>query len=134
MERAGRGNRRAFPGIQSKKLTIRRRAAESQDSATFRRVCRDLERQVCAGCVHREKCVHADLPLDDPDLIHIWRIWLASRTQMRFSFGGVAGLDYPAVLATAAVFGWEVTAYDLEGLQALEMDMLAQQAEELKRE
>jgi hypothetical protein len=48
---------------------------------------------------------------------------------LRFSFGGIAGLDYSAVLQTAAICGYEITPYDLDGLQALEMDVLREQAE-----
>lgn len=48
---------------------------------------------------------------------------------MRFSFGGIAGLDYPAVFQTAILCGYEITPYDLEGLQSLEMDVLKEQAE-----
>lgn len=50
------------------------------------------------------------------------------QTQVRTSFGGVVGLDYTAVLAMAEVYGWEITPYDMDGLQALEYDMLEQQA------
>lgn len=69
----------------------------------------------------------------DDGLDYIWSLWMLCRTQMRFHFGGVAGLDYPAVLQAAAVFGMDVTPYDMSGLQALENDVLAEQAEQQRK-
>lgn len=48
---------------------------------------------------------------------------------MRYSFGGVAGLDYPAVFQTVAIYGYEITPYDLSGLQSMESDLLKDQSE-----
>jgi hypothetical protein len=53
---------------------------------------------------------------------------------MRYSFGGVAGLDYPAVMKTAEIYGVELNSYDMDGLRILEADMLAEQAEERERD
>ena len=53
---------------------------------------------------------------------------------MRHCFGGVAGLDYPAVMRTAEFYGIDLNAYDMDGLRILEADMLAEQAEERERD
>lgn len=79
-------------------------------------------------------CPHAIEDFRDGDLDYIWSLWTLCRTQMRYHFGGVAGLDYPAVLQTAKVFGLKVTPYDMAGLQALEADVISEQSEHQKKE
>lgn len=92
-------------------------------------MCKDAEGIECNQCPHIGKCRHAVEDFQDPDLDYVWNLWVLIRTQMRYSFGGVAGLDYPAVLKTAEALEYEVTHYDFTGLQVLEMDFLCEQAE-----
>ena len=56
-----------------------------------------------------------------------------SRTQIRVSFGGAVGLDYGAVWLVAKVIGVEIDDWTLMMLQALEDDMLKEQAERLRK-
>lgn len=53
-----------------------------------------------------------------------------SRTQLRVSFGGAVGLDYNAVWLVAGAIGMEIDEWTLMMLQALEGDLLDEQAEE----
>lgn len=99
-----------------------------------RRACRDGWGAECGTCTAREGCGHAPLAPPDEDTARTWRIWSLCRTQMRYSFGGVAGLDYPAVIQTARLYGIRIDSYDMDGLRTLEADMLAEQAEERERE
>lgn len=89
----------------------------------------------CQECQKRSSCRNALLPLEDKDLVDIWHLWCMCRTQMRYSFGGVAGLDYVAVsiVAKACNYG-DLTAWDFDALRLLEMDVLEEQAERQKTE
>ena len=99
-----------------------------------RRACREGWGADCGTCEARAGCGHAPLAPPDEDIARTWRIWCICRTQMRYSFGGVAGLDYPAAIQAAKIYGFRLDCYDMEGLRILEADMLAEQAEERRRE
>lgn len=60
----------------------------------------------------------------------VWELWGRVCTQWR---GGdrLLGLDYPAVLATAALYGMEMTPELFDGLRVLEADVLAEQRERM---
>jgi len=105
---------------------------ESETSIAYRRTCKELEQRICKGCTYLDECPHADLPFTDRDLLYVWSIWCTVQTQLRTSFGGVVGLDYTAVFETCKIYEWEITPWDLEGLQALEYDVLQSQAEKTK--
>lgn len=47
-------------------------------------------------------------------------MWLAAQTQWRASFGGLIGLDYPAVFQLAELYGIEMTPGMMSKVQALE--------------
>lgn len=100
---------------------------------TARRVCKDAEGVECEKCPHISKCRHAVEDFKDADLDYVYSLWFLVRTQMRYSFGGVAGLDYAAAIKTFEILGYEITHYDFTGLQTLEMDFLCEQAEKSEK-
>jgi hypothetical protein len=106
---------------------------ETKESVAYRLSCKELEKRICTDCTYKDECIHADLPFTDKDLFQIWQIWCSTHTQLRTSFGGVVGLDYTAVLSIAKIFEWEITFYEMEGLQILELDMLKAQAEQIEK-
>jgi len=106
---------------------------ECQESSTARRVCKDAEGIECNQCQHIGNCRHAVEDFQDSDLDYVYNLWLCVRTQMRYSFGGVAGLDYGAAIKTFETLGYEITPYDFMGLQTLEMDFLCEQAEKSEK-
>lgn len=59
-----------------------------------------------------------------------FRLWQSCQTQLRTSFGGAIGLDYPAAFRVAGCIGVEVDEEVFEGLQAAESEQLAVWAEE----
>lgn len=68
----------------------------------------------------------------DGDMLIPWtewpvvRLWLAVQTQWRTSFGGLVGLDYPAVFAVMAHTGvTDPTGEIFDGLQTMESAALA---------
>ena len=112
---------------------MRRRALESEESEKARRACIDRDGMVCDRCPERGECRHAAEALDD-DVEEVWGLWGMCRTQMRYSFGGVAGLDYNAVKVVADAIGYELDGWTLDRLRFLERDMLEEQAERQKAE
>ena len=75
----------------------------------------------CAGCEGRE-------PPLLPQAADAWRLWCRCATQWRVGMG-VVGLDYVALFKVAEVYGIAVTPLILEGIQALEADVLKEQEE-----
>ena len=61
-----------------------------------------------------------------------WELYCRTCTQWRAGDGGLVGLDYGAVLATAAVYGITVTPELFDGLRVLEADVLAEQREKME--
>lgn len=70
----------------------------------------------------------------DGDLEEVWELWCRCRTQMRFSFAGVAGLDYNAVKVVADATGAELDGWTLDMLRILENDLLKEQEERRERD
>jgi hypothetical protein len=70
----------------------------------------------------------------DEDLEGVWELWSRCRTQMRFSFAGVAGLDYNAVKVVADATGAELDGWTLDMLRILENDLLKEQEERRERD
>lgn len=70
----------------------------------------------------------------DEDLEGVWELWSRCRTQMRFSFAGVAGLDYNAVKVVADATGAELDGWTLDMLRILENDVLQEQNEKNERQ
>ena len=92
-------------------------------------MCKDAEGIECNQCQHISKCRHAVEDFRDSDLDYVWNLWLCVRTQMRYTFDGIGGLDYTACFKTFETLGYEVTPYDFAGLQILETDVLIEQSE-----
>ena len=63
------------------------------------------------------------MPEEDADA---WELWLAIQTQWRVAFGGLVGLDYPAVFQVAAVLGIEIDDLILKKIQGLEIHVVAE--------
>jgi len=63
------------------------------------------------------------------EFAELWELWVAVQTQWRVAFGGVVGLDYGAVCATAEMMLIEVTPVVFARLQRLEGATLQRQAE-----
>ncbi|MDD6180676.1 MAG: DUF1799 domain-containing protein [Desulfovibrionaceae bacterium] len=61
----------------------------------------------------------------------VWDFWLKIQTQWRAGMA-LVGLDYPAVLATAQVYGISMTPELFRLVQLLEMDVLEEQAEGMR--
>jgi hypothetical protein len=53
-----------------------------------------------------------------------WSLWLAVQTQWRASFGGLLGLDYPAMFQMAEFLGVEMSPGTLAKMKALEFSTL----------
>lgn len=66
-----------------------------------------------------------------PENEEVWHFWLKIQTQWRVGMA-LVGLDYPAVLATAHIFGIAVTPDFFRLVQVLEMDTLNEQAERME--
>ena len=69
------------------------------------------------------------MPENEPAM----QLWAKVHTQWRVGMS-LVGLDYPAVLATAAVFGITVTPALFRDVQMLEADTLQEYAEKMKHE
>ena len=90
--------------------------------------------KVCEACkIHQfqagpkdcSQCPHAEpkIPEEDADT---WDLWTAIQTQWRVAFGGLVGLDYPAVFQVAAVMGIEIDDLILKKVQGLELHVIAE--------
>lgn len=74
-----------------------------------------------------EKCLSCEYgkhPELMPGNLEAWSLWLAVQTQWRVSFGGLVGLDYPAMFQMAEFMGIEMSAGTLAKIKALEMATL----------
>lgn len=59
-----------------------------------------------------------------PENFEAWTLWLAVQTQWRVSFGGLLGLDYPAMFQMAEFMGIEMSPGALAKIKALELSTL----------
>lgn len=75
-------------------------------------------------------CANVPPPLL-PDNETAWRLWGLVQTQWRVGWS-LVGLDYPAVLAVAALHKIDVTPELFSRIQALEMDVLQEQNKRTK--
>ena len=83
----------------------------------------------CERCAKSETCENAWLPMGD-GLERVWQMWLLCQTQMRYSFGGCAGLDYTACKVVFDIAGEEFDRYMLDAFGILERDLLEEMAKE----
>lgn len=95
--------------------------------------CQNATGERCETCADAGNCAHAPVRLD-ADLEEVWRLWCMSRTQLRVSFGGAIGLDYNAVWLVSSAINVEMDEWILKMLQALENDLLEEQAANQKKE
>ena len=68
-------------------------------------------------------------PVLIPQAADIWRLWCRCSTQWRVGMD-IVGLDYNALFKVAEVYGITVTPRVLEGIQALEADMLMERSKD----
>jgi hypothetical protein len=61
-----------------------------------------------------------------PGSIEAWSLWLAVQTQWRATFGGLLGLDYPAMFQMAEFMGVEMSPGVFAKIKALELATLKQ--------
>nr|DAF12929.1 MAG TPA: protein of unknown function DUF1799 [Caudoviricetes sp.] len=74
---------------------------------------RDGQEPPCGGCAHERPAL-----MDENN--EAWYLWRHVQTQMRTSFSGIVGLDYPAMMQVAAILGIDLDAAMLHKIQALE--------------
>ena len=58
-----------------------------------------------------------------------WYLYSRVQTQYNYTFGGVVGLDYPAVFATAEILGIEITPSIMAKIQLLEHEHIKEVTE-----
>ena len=73
----------------------------------------DGQEPPCRGCEHERPAL-----MDANN--EAWYLWRHVQTQIRTSFSGIVGLDYPAMMQVAAILGIELDAAMLHKIQALE--------------